>query len=274
MADTVYELYRSAPVVWVEDDLTREVLTILWGPCRLHVAVAGSKAGVGAMVRGAPPSLEGRVFGVVDLDFSKPNRDAWGTSRELRFDVHECENLLLDADCLAAVAQANRAAVSATDIDAFLHACAAAMAPWMVCRAALRVIGEALKFPPDPTPAEVPDVAAAVRFVRSAPTWREAAGLWARWSGADARESEFASWEKLYREALVGDDWRALFSGKELFRAVRGETRFCLDATPKRNKPSPAERDLDLARTLARTMVTRGRIPASVTAMRDALLAR
>jgi|JI10StandDraft_1071094.scaffolds.fasta_scaffold82090_3 hypothetical protein len=274
MANTVYELYRSAPVVWVEDDLTREVLTILWGSCRLHVAVAGSKAGVGALVKGAPPSLEGRVFGVVDLDFTKPNRDVWRTTRELRFDVHECENLLLDADCLAAVAQKNGAAISPADIEAFLRARAAAMVPWMACRATLRVIGEDLKFPPDPTPTDVPDLAAAVRLVRAAPAWRDSPGVWARWTAVGVLEKQLASWETLYREAVVGDDWRALFSGKELFRAVRGETGFRLDATPKRLKPSPAERDLDLARTLAHTMVARGRVPASVTAMRDALLAR
>jgi hypothetical protein len=57
MADTVYELYRSGKVVWVEDELTREVLTILWGPCRFHVAIGGSKDGVAALVAGAPMSL-------------------------------------------------------------------------------------------------------------------------------------------------------------------------------------------------------------------------
>ncbi len=274
MTTTVYELYRGAPVVWVEDDLTREVLTILWGYCRLHVAVAGSKAGVGALVRGAPPSLLGSVFGIVDLDFARPNRSDWGSTRELRFDVHEAENLLLDADCLAAIAQRNGAEVRSSDIDAFLCARAATMVSWMACRATLREIAEGLRFPTDPALTEVPDRAAAVRFVRSAPAWSDSPGVWARWNATGALEGALAEWEKDYRDATANGTWRGSFSGKELFRAIRGENRFCLDATPKRLKPSAAERDLDLARNVAREMVAQDRVPESVTAMRDALLSR
>jgi hypothetical protein len=274
MTDTVYTLYRDRPVVWVEDDLTREVLTILWGPCRLHVAVAGSKSGVGALVKGAPPSLAQRVFGVVDLDFARPNRTEWATTRELRFDEHECENILLDADCLAAVSQRNNTAVTPSDIEDFLRQRAVAMIPWMACRATLRVIAEALAFPTDPAHSAVPDLVAAARLIRTDPAWQKSPAVWSRWHTSGALERELGSWETLYRAATRDDSWRRIFSGKELFRAVRGETRFRLDVTPTRLKPSPAERDLDLARTVARTMVERNRVPTSVTDLRDALLTR
>ena len=274
MLSTVYELYRSATVVWVEDELTREVLTILWGPCRLHLAVAGSKAGVSALVAGAPPALKGRVFGVEDLDFAKGNRDAWASAPVLRLEVHEAENLVLDAGCLSALAVEHRAQCTPQDLEREMTAIAQGMVAWMACRATLRTMAESIQFPGDPGVADVPDLARASAYITGHAAWRSTPQVWQTWAVASKVSSELASWEGIYRSAIGSGEWHTLFSGKELLRALRGVGRFRLDATPKSVSRTGAERDLDLARLLARKMVELRRIPPWVTELRDALLAR
>jgi hypothetical protein len=274
MADTVYELYRSGKVVWVEDELTREVLTILWGPCRFHVAIGGSKDGVAALVAGAPMSLRGRVFGIEDLDFARPNRDAWHTATTLRLTVHEAENLVLDPDAIAAVSVANRGDGTPSVVADRMLALARSSVSWMACRAVLRVFAETLHFPKDPAVGSVNDSDTAARFIRSDPSWASAPTSWAAWSQPGRLEKELVEWEKLYLKAAESGDWRASFSGKEILRGLRSDARLKLDATPRNRRSTPAERDLDLAKMLAHKMVELGRVPGDVSAMRDALLAR
>lgn len=274
MADTVYELYRNAIIVWVEDELTREVLTILWGACPLHLAVASSRAGVRALVAGAPPKLKRRVFGVEDLDFAKGNRDQWSTADVVRLEVHEAENLVLDPVCLSAVATSNGAACTTQDFEAEMRSLAERMVAWMACRATLREMAERLQFPSDPGVADVPDLTRAAAYIQSHPAWSVSPRLWAASAHPGALARKLAEWEGLYRSAIGSSDWHALFSGKELLRALRGNGRFRLDATPKRLTRTPAERDLDVAVVLARKMVEMNRVPQWVTELRSALLAR
>lgn len=85
---------------------------------------------------------------------------------------------------------------------------------------------------------------------------------------------KLAEWEGLYRSAIGSSDWHALFSGKELLRALRGNGRFRLDATPKRLTRTPAERDLDVAVVSLAESVEINRVPQWVTELRSALLAR
>lgn len=55
LPNSVYDLYRDRAVLWVEDELTREALTMLWGPTPgVAVAIAGSKDGVRALVSATP----------------------------------------------------------------------------------------------------------------------------------------------------------------------------------------------------------------------------
>jgi hypothetical protein len=274
MAETVYELYRNANVVWVEDELTREVLTILWGPCRLHVAVAGSKSGVGALVAGAPPPLKGRVFGVDDLDFAKSNRGAWRTAEVLHLDVHEAENLVLDAPCMASIARERGANVTAEEFEAAMRDVAFRMVPWMACRATLREIAEGLRFPEDPRVTEVPDLDAAVRYVQSHPAWSQSPATWARWGATPTLRSAIGSWEKLYRDSIGEPSWCDRFSGKEILRALWSDRSLRLDGTPRKISRTSAERDLDVARSIAHRMVEMHRVPEMLIELRDALLTR
>ena len=274
MASTVYELYRSAKVVWVEDELTREVLTILWGSCPLHVAVAGNKNVVAALVAAAPSSVKGRVFGVVDLDFAPPNRDAWDRVEVLRLPVHEAENLLLDPVCLAAVSQANGGKATPAQIEDLIVARATTMVTWMACRATLREIAEHLEFPGDPKPNEVSSLAIAAQYIRTHRAWIDSPREWTRWSAARALDDALTRWERVYQDSLSHGAWRDSFSGKELLRALREERSLRLDATPQRLPRTAAERDLDLARLVARAMVESRQVPAAVSDMRAALLAR
>lgn len=274
MVDTVYELYRSAVVVWVEDELTREVLTILWGSCRLHVAIAGSKAGVSALVAGAPPALKGRVYGVDDLDFAKSNRSSWGSADVLHLDVHEAENLVLDSECMASIARERGATVTPEEFDAAMRGVASGMVPWMACRATLREISEGLRFPDDPRVAEVPDLDAAVRHIQSHPAWSQSPTTWTRWSSTPTLRGALDGWERLYRDSIGEPSWCDRFSGKEILRALWSDRRLRLDGTPRKVVRTSAERDLDVARSIAHRMVAMGRVPTMVMELRDTLIGR
>jgi len=106
-ATTIFDLYRGRLNVWVEDDLTRVILTDTWQDRNFHVLSAGGSEAVRYMVRAATTThiLKDLVVGVVDRDFEDDTSD-WSLpdARIFVLPVHELENLLLDFEVLAALA--------------------------------------------------------------------------------------------------------------------------------------------------------------------------
>jgi hypothetical protein len=272
---TLYDLYRAPLNVWVEDPTTHSVLTELWGDPQINVIVAGGRPGVAHMVRSAPRSFKNRIFGIVDRDFDDDNEGEWEQAHcaVLRLPVHEMENLLLDFDTLCALSKRE----SAADIRERTHAHATRLLFWMVCKAVLRQMQSELSsgFPTDPpmvdTLSSLNDVEQYLSQSGHLASRDAAVRKWG--SGVDLTRN-LQTCHDAFEGIWAGEEWARCFSGKEILRHLRSHVAG-LDETPKRPpQPSPADRDLDLAKRIARKMRETSRIPPVITRLRSILRAR
>lgn len=262
LPNSVYDLYRDRAVLWVEDELTREALTMLWGPTPgVAVAIAGSKDGVRALVSATPGHRAKKVFGLVDRDFDAPK----SVGRIVQTARHEFENELLDFDVIADLSPTP---VSAADVEAYAKAHAQGLVPWIACKNTLQVAKEQVRtaFPSDP-PLTLSSLGAAADFVLSSVEWRRAPAAWGEWSERARVERELGEWEAMYTASLTTGRWVDSLPGKELFRALRGAAHLGLSAGSL-PKASAAQKDLDLAKRICRAMIERDRVPTFVTELR------
>jgi len=220
---TVLDLYDlSRSTLWVEDDLTRLFLIEVWDDRQIRVVTAGGRGGVEFLVNGAPRNLVGKtVVGLVDRDFSPDNRASWGSrdARILRTPAHEFENLLLDFGVLGALSGETPASIEAATKE-----CAASIKWWMACKTARYEVFGAVNahFPEEPATAGMDQQAATEHLVNST--------YWVKHRQALAT---YTSTYVAHRVAEIGADydahlasgeWVRSFSGKEIFRRVRGAT--------------------------------------------------
>lgn len=268
MKTTLLDLYRSPVCVWVEDQLTHDVLTRLWPD--IHVLVGNGKEGALHMVRSVPRSARGKVFAVLDADFEGGNESEWPSPgcTGHRLPVHEFENLLLDFEILGQLSGVE----SAEAIEARAQTHAERLLYWMACKAVLRDMQSALgaQFPGDP-PQSVNSLESAATYLQKSSYWTGHAAAFATWSHPDKRLAALQQAEARLRDDLQSGAWRQTFSGKEIFRHLRSNVPK-LDATPPRPpEPTPTDRDLNLAKRIAAAMQERGRVPAVLDRLREVL---
>ena len=114
LSTTLTELYDIAScTLWVEDELTRIVLSYFWDDDRIRVLNASGRPGVEHLVRAAPRSFVGKnVVGLVDRDFSQTRPGDWTSPEKyvLYTPAHEFENLLLDFEVLSVLSGRDSAA--------------------------------------------------------------------------------------------------------------------------------------------------------------------
>jgi hypothetical protein len=273
MKTTFHDLYRAPLTVWVEDPLTHAVLTDLWADTQINVLVTTGKLSVGYMVRSNPTPYP-HVYGIIDRDFDADNEREWARPecKILRIPAHELENLLLDFDVLAALSKGDEAA----QIRALAHSRAKRMLPWMVCRAVLRDMQRDLgsDFPVDPRVDALGSLFDVERYLEQHPYWPKHAAQLQKWTSGVTRSAELDTWHQLIGAQLDGDEWVTHFSGKEILRHLRSHVRG-LDLAPARAPGrTDAERDLDLAKLIARRMRDLRRIPAPISKLRDVLRAK
>lgn len=272
---TVYDLYRAPLNVWVEDPLTSSVLTALWGDAQINVIVSEGKAGVLHMVGSAPARLRGKVYGVVDRDLEPDNKESWKSQKGdvLRLPAHEFENILLDFEVLASLSKGS----SPDAIRAHARAYAGTLHCWMVCKAALREMQQDLGsgFPAEPrvppalgAPRNLSEVAA---YLQQHEYWSKHAAILADWRGPQFLREKLRKWSEQYEADLASGSWVTSFSGKEIFRDLRSHIPG-LDEAPKRPpQPTPAERDENLGKRVARKMRELNRVPSALTELRQVL---
>lgn len=216
---------HSLVTFWVEDELTRVFLTALWGDRDIHVIAAAGRTGVEYLVAAAPDALRGRtVTGLVDCDFSTPNRDMWSDPLKpvLRTDVHEFENYLLDFDLLGAVAGEN-----SSDIRDKAKEFAKSIQWWMTCKRVLQDIRSSLNadYPSDPTLREkIASEQNVIDYIGNDAFWRKHDEGRRSWDKKDKHlvnciQERFQQYEDDLNDN--GDAWKRTFSGKEIFRHVR-----------------------------------------------------
>jgi hypothetical protein len=272
MKTTLRDLYRGPLNVWVEDPLSHVVLTGLWGDAHINVLEANGKPGVLHMVHASPAALRRQVHGIVDRDFDDGNEGDWSRDecRILRTPAHEMENLLLDFDVLAALSKGE----SAEQIRERAHGRAREILFWMVFKAVLRDMQGHLGggFPGDPRLDALGSVEAVEQHLSRHTYWEEHGARWARWSQPAERSQAVRTWHDLLQAELDGEGWPSTFSGKELFRYLRSHVRGLDDAPARPPLPTDADRDLNLAKRIARKMCEPpARIPPAITMMREVL---
>lgn len=245
---TIFELYAAKCTLWVEDDLTRRLLTTFWMDNEIRVLNAGSGDGVAALVLGAPKNVQGKqVIGLVDNDFGMGDESDWQnpTKHVIRFPVHEAENLLLDFEVLAVHART----VSAFEIGTIAKQYAETMLWWMTCKDVLHNLQRdaTAHFPPDP-PLDLANQDDAVDYITSADYWKNHNEALRTWVPKYVKE-RIAEVSEEYRRDLGNGRWVKTFSGKEILRHIRTQID---NGNPKGS--TAAENDANFATLLAKKL--------------------
>ena len=267
---TLLDLYRGPLSVWVEDQLTHDVLTHLWADTQINVLVTGGTKGVQNMIRSLHERVRGKVFGVVDRDFDEDNQAKWPLEdcEILRIPAHELENLLLDFEVLSALSGVE----SAAQIEQRAKAHAEKLLFFMATKAVLRQMQADLgsEFPTDPKP--IPDsLDTAAQYLNQVPYWQRHDSEWNKWRAPAWRQAALESEVRRLSADLQTQSWLQTFSGKELFRHLRGAVPK-LDATPVRPPdPSQTDRDENLAKRIAAKMKELDREPEAIKKLRQVL---
>lgn len=271
-ATTILDLYRGRINVWVEDDLTLEVLTGMWHDPMLHVIAAGGSEAVRSMVRAAANNrkLRDLVVGVIDRDFEADAPD-WTApdTRVFVLPAHEIENLLLDFEVLGAMTDK-----PADELRLLAHTYAQTQRWWAVGKLVLRALRKATSrgFPADP-PEGLRDAEAVAAWLDRQRYWQTHAEELAPWRDLDHRRRAIAEFGDMMSQDLETEAWTFTFPGKEVLRHLRTHVPG-LDRTPQRTQPSPTTRDLDLAKRITRHMVEVERVPGPLVDLRAQLRRR
>ncbi len=207
--------------VLVEDELTQTMLSTAWADTAVRVDAVGGSDAVNALVTDARKRGADTVFGVVDRDFNV-SAGWYGEGSLYRLERHEAENYLLDFETLAAIARVPRQVIEA-EAAKFSNAFTA----YMAARSVLREVSLGLTehFPPSPsipsvqTPFGLPD---AIAHVQATKFWSGLRyGLNVRWASGSLSTS-VAQRDCLYTSEAQNGKWIDTFSGKEVFRHLRG----------------------------------------------------
>ena len=275
-------LYRGKINLWVEDVLTREYLKLCWNddPDILFL-IAGGHEHVQAILAAAQRDGFTNVFGLVDRDFRKSNEPDWmNGSKTFRCfvpDVHEIENFLIDPDSLAAAEATTTEWRSNEAIEKELKKLAGELSWWMACReviAGFRTqFREKFLTHPKCPPVDKNTLEWAVEAITTQDWYLELASRTREATKAGSVQARLEMAQTRLETHLNGDSttWRTEFSGKELFRYIRGKIS---TPPPQSHHMSKSQLDLDFARSVAEWQVENNQIPQEVTNLRDALRRR
>jgi len=264
-------LYNRPIILWVEDLVTSTYLGECWNDLDIAFRIAGGHEGIRTVVRSAQADGYNHVFGFVDRDFGYSNRPRWADPTASPIfvpDVHEVENYLLDVGHLEAC-DLNNGGRSAAEIDARLQTVASRMDWWMACRQVLADLRtETVR--DFPSHAVVHSQAEAEQLICSSGWYANLPGFAATITAAGEIPRRLATAHATASAELGDGRWRMTFSGKALVR----ELHHWLYTPPAGTSPLAAERDRDLARSVARWQSTNNQVPAEVRELRDRLRLR
>lgn len=257
--------------LWVEDAVARIYLNECWQhDPEIFFLTAGGSENVGAVLKDAEERGYGNVFGFRDRDFRASNRADWFDARKgfqcFVPEVHEVENYLLDEAALGGC-MLNNNNRNAVNIRRRLNGRAKGLVWWMACRQVIVGLAEEFRagFLEHPKCPEVTDLTSAEQSIITQEWFGQlkVRANRATKSGEISRRLKEA--HSFFQAHLTSGQWKDTFSGKELFREVRGWVY-----TP----PRPASRtdlDVDLAREVARWQVENHRVPLEVLELRQAI---
>lgn len=272
------ELYsRSAAIwLWVEDGLTRDYLRAAWGnPLEVAFRITGRADAIEPILNDAVAGKQKNVFGSIDRDFGTTNYPEWTaankTFRRFILPVHEIENFLLDSQSLAGCGL-NTHGRSADEIEARLRAVAREQRWWMACRSVIAEIRERFfaDFMEHPRVNAIATRAAAEKCILKSAWLAQLQPRANQTTEADIKQ-KLAAAHQQFNEQLKHDNWKEVFSGKEIFSAVRG---WLYVPPPPPPSPSTSVQNSDLARSAAEWQVEHGKVPEPVIRLLEVLRQR
>ncbi|MBS0211445.1 MAG: hypothetical protein JSS27_21090 [Planctomycetes bacterium] len=265
--------YTGAINLWVEDVVTENYLRKAWNDDpAVRFYIGGGADGILAVLKEAESAGLKNVFAYVDRDFRTSNRADWNNpakGRKFVADVHEVENHLLDCAALAGCRLNSQGRVAA-DIDTRLKQRAGELAWWMACR---RVIAEVRErtlqgFYHDPICPEVTDQTSAEKYVLAEP-WRAQVQAYVPTLTNLNLQTALANHHVDATTWITNGQWRSQFSGKELFRHIRG---WVYTNAPATNSTSMS--DADLAKAIGEWQCQNACVPSEIADLLIALKAK
>jgi hypothetical protein len=268
-------LYRGKVNLWVEDQLASSYLKVCWNddPDVLFL-IAGGNEHVAAVVKHAEQSGYENVVGFIDRDFRQSNRADWSNAaKQFRCyvpEVHEVENYLLNYTALAGNIT-NTGGRTAAEIEARLLKRANELQWWMACRTVIMEFRSEFResFLEHPKCPQVTDLYSAEQCIVGQAWFQNLAARTAAATAVGQITSRLNAAFVVVASQTANDSWRREYSGKELFRDVRG----WLYTKPPR-PASPSEHDRDVAKAVAQWQVDHGTVPLEVIELRIAIRQR
>jgi len=260
-ARDVPRLYTAPVNLWVEDSISRHYLQELWRDSAVRSLIGGGKEGVLALIRDAEENGYETVFALVDCDFGKTNYKSWTDPKKAfrRFvlPVHELENYLLDERALAQC-DLNIAKRPPSEIAKRMKARAREIVWWMACRKVIVQLRDAVlgHFMAHPKCPEVGDLAAAESYILGSVWYEQIPSRMRNIRGKGTVRTELREAHQHYSRDLVSGKWRKTFSGKEIFRAIRGYVY-----VPQGQGGAKSVLDADLGKSVAAKQVDIARQP-------------
>jgi hypothetical protein len=268
-------LFRSAVVLIVEDELTRQYLQRLKFQEPIVIHVAGGAGGVRALVDAARADGLVHVYGVVDRDYGQENFSRWRTSEDIRcfiLPVHEVENLLLDEIALEN-APSNNSGRNAFQIREHLFLHAKSLTWTSALREVLTFLRHSLLHD-FPTHKSFSTFDESLHYITRS-SWFEAL---IKSTDRMKSEPEISSMLKNAQakaaSTLLSDAWRHSFPGKELFHVARSYIYQAPRPQPGVSAPTRSQLDVTLAQEIAEWQVDNLKIPNCIVALRDVIRAR
>lgn len=257
-----YDPLYSGPaiVLWVEDVLTRQYLSRVWGqPPEVRLLVAGNNDAVKAMVVAAGRHYP-HVFGVVDRDLGTTNRPDWGkpTKRVFRLPRHEIENYLLDPFDLVSCPIHNRNRTQA-DIGQQLQSLVSQQPAWLAYRRVIRDIERDLGHnqPGVPSCASVPTPDVAIHEIVGCDWITTLSQRTVQWSDQAVIAQNVQNRYAEYLASVSNGIWRDDFSGKEIFTPIRD---FLYAPRPN----AGPDHDADFAAEVGSWQAANNRVPTDI----------
>jgi hypothetical protein len=268
-------IFRSAVVLIVEDELTRQYLQRLGFVAPIGIHVAGGKGGVRALTEAARADGLTHVYGIVDQDYGPSNFERWrtmGSDKLFVLPVHEAENLLLDDAALESVPSNNLRRTQEA-----IRECLSREAGQLTWTVALRHVLASLRrslmdgFPEHKTVRTLED---ALQFIVQSIWFRDLSSS-IPWMGSKAAiNAKLADEQTKATSALASGAWRETFSGKELFRIARGYILQPPNSRPGMKPPTASQLDVTLAQEVAEWQVSNSAKPECMTVLREVIRQR
>lgn len=260
-------------ILWVEDNLTKEYLSEIWKPeitFFLFLRGAGSNV-VHGSVNEHRLQGEGYVFGIVDRDFRLSNYPNWKHPNSdisvFRPTMHEIENYLLDWQALAGCkTNTDRYNRSANEIETRAFEFANKMTWWMACRSVLSKYRDDL-IGTYPNHSSIENIQSQTdadnHFTQS--DWYNSLGPNTSYIlNSSSLSNDLLQAYATHNNQLANGDWIREFSGKELFRHIRGYIY-------NEKRSTREEMDIDLAKSVAEYQRDNKTVPNELLELKDAI---